>query len=258
MNDQDPTPSPYDMKTALDRKVRRELAVRATDTLSEIFEVDVSLAALLDIAESDEPSAARTTAKRAIRAVTSISKEGSDVIERVGQNNVYHYVEAVVVYGASDKRYFELMDTLQLSAEAATGLYALREQIAEHTDGSLPSLPSIINALDSVGISIHQAAYDPDSALAAFEDAGYIFDHVIYQGDNGDKNVQYTRTIFFPAKGHTVNRLVDDDVDGSVTQGIREGLQESLRHPIEESDDEDENQRWHQDVIGDYLKNLES
>jgi hypothetical protein len=110
-------PSPYDMKTTLDRKVRHELAVRATDALSEIFEVDVSLAALLEIAESDEPSAARLTAKRAVRAVAAISKEDSKVIEQIGQNNVYHYMEAVVVYGASDKRYFDLMDKNRASQQ---------------------------------------------------------------------------------------------------------------------------------------------
>lgn len=71
---------------------------------------------------------------------------------------MYHYVEGVIEYGASEKKFLELMDELELSAEEVTGLYAVRKLVADASDGNTPSFPLllspvrvIINILSELG-----------------------------------------------------------------------------------------------------------
>jgi len=251
-------PSPTDVANTLERRKRQHLALKATDALSELFETEVSVPQILDIAESEEDTPARLTARRALRAVTTIAKEGSEVTQRLRGGDMYHYVEGVVTYGASTRRYLALMDSCGLNAEEATGIYALRELIAEYTDGTKPGLQQLIDALGAVGISVQHAAADPEYAAAKFDEAGFITDHATYQKGDATIVKQFDRPIFYPTKGHSIHRLIDGDADGTVTEGIKEGLQETLRHPAEESDVVDDNQVWHQNNIADYLKNLGS
>lgn len=252
------TSSPINMAKTLERKKRQDLAVRATDALSELFETEVSVSQILDIAESEEDTPARLTARRALRAITTIAKEGSEVAQRLRAGDMYHYVEGVVTYGASTQRYIALMDSCGLNAEQTTGIYALRELVAEYTDGTKPGLQQLIDALGAVGISVQHAAADPEYAAAKFDEAGFITDHATYQ--KGDTTIikQFDRPLFYPTQGHSINRLIEGDEDGTVTEGIKEGLQETLRHPAEESDVIDDNQVWHENNIADYLKNLGS
>lgn len=252
------TPSPINMTKALERKKRQDLAVKATDALSELFETDVSVSEILDAAESEEDTPGRLIARRALRAVTTIAKENSEIAQRLSGGEIYHYVEGVVMYGASTRRYLALMDSCGLNAEEATGIYALRELVAEYTDGSKPGLQQIIDALGAVGISIQHAAADPEHAAAAFDEAGFITDHATYQKGDATIIKQFDRPLFYPTQGHSINRLVEGDEDGTVTEGIKEGLQETLRHPAEESDVIDDNQVWHENNIADYLRNLGS
>lgn len=250
-------PSPIDVAKTLERRKRQTLAIRATEALSELFEAEISVSQLLDIADSEEDTPARLAARRAVRAIASIAKEDSEVAHCLRKGEIYHYVEGVVTFGASTQRYLALMDSCGLNAEEATGIYALRELIAEYTNGHKPGLQQIIDALGAVGVSIQHAAADPEYAAIAFDEAGFMIDHASYPGDI-TKTKQFDLPVFYPTQGHSVHRLVEGDADGTVTEGIKEGLQETLRHPAEESDVVDDNQIWHQENITNYLKNLGS
>lgn len=252
-------PSPASVGAALEVKKRRELAVSATEALSEIFEARVSIRDLLTIADVEEDSPARLTARRALRAVYSVSREDSEIARRLRRGDVYHYVEGVVEYGASTSRYLELMDACQLNPEETTGLYSLREMIAEYTDGWKPGFQYILEALAQAGVSVQHAALDPEHALAAFDEAGFFVDHESYKvGNQLIVAGQFDRPKFRPAWGNSAHRIVEDDTDGSITEGINESLKEGLRHPVEESDVADENQVWREEAIAEYLKNLGS
>lgn len=250
--EQDKSIDTYDY-SALERAERRELVLRATDAMTEIFDVEVTIPALMQIADEEEASPARLAARRALRCAASIAREDSRIISAIGEKNIYDYVEGVVSFGASDKLYLELMEKYGLAAEEVTGLYALRELLARQTDGKRQGMPTIIDALRMVGISVQQAAHDPEEALAAFEEAGYITDHPTFQV--GDKTItkQLAFPVFYPSKGKIPYRILDDDVDGSLTESITDGMRDSLRYPREESEIDD---IWHGKTVEEYLKNL--
>jgi hypothetical protein len=244
------TETPKDAKS-LELAARRELALQATDAVSEVLETDVTVRGLIDAADSTEVSRDRLIARRALRAIGAIIVEDSKVLQTIGQNGIYHYTEGVINYGASDRKYFALIEAFQLTAEEATGLYALREQIAEQTNGRRPGFDMIIAALYRVGMSVYEAANDPDAALAAFDSAGYITDHVEY--DRFDRRVQkqFDTAGFHPVQSKH-ERISSDDTDGSLTEAIQNGFKEALRRPIEEVEDES----WRPASSEDFLKNL--
>ncbi len=206
--------------TELDIIVRRDLALRATDVIADVLEVDVSVDMLLALAEDDEPSQVRLAAKRALRCVAAIACADSAVITAVGEVDLYHYVEGVIEYGADDRRYLSLMENYDLTAEEATGLYALREQIAEESNGGKPGFDTLKDILVSVGFSMHEAAADTDAALAALHDAGYF--------RNTKSGYIYDRPIFAPGQSEEAYRLIEDDDDGAMTRGILAAIRTSL------------------------------
>jgi hypothetical protein len=161
--------------TDLDVVARRELALHALDTIGEVLEVDVSVAALMHLAK-DKDKTVRVNAKRALRTIEAIGREDSEVVRRVGQTSLYHYVEGVMLYGASQRTYLGLMELFHMTAEEATALYALREQIADacHTSDEKPGFPTLVKALAKVGMSPAEAAMDTDAALHAMDAAGFF------------------------------------------------------------------------------------
>lgn len=236
---------------ALSLAVRRELALQATDAVSEILDVDVTIRSLLYAAETEKPTRDRLIARRALRTIKAVIDEDSRVMKAIGQDGIYDYAEGVINYGASDNKYLALVEAFQLSAAEATGLYALREQIAEQTNGKKPGFDQILDALSKLSMSVYEAANDPESALAAFDEAGFITDHVTYERFDRMVDKQFDMAIFHP-KQIGLDRIVEGDPDGSRTEAIQDGLKEELRRPVEEVEDES----WRPASSVDYLKIL--
>ncbi len=249
MIDRDPTKQNTETRgensSELELKVRRTLAVQALDSVSEVLERPVTPKQLLDIIDDKTlSSGVRLIAKRAIRCIVSIS-ENSTLVDTVGTDGVYHYTEAVMLYAASDKNFLELMEKQDLTAEEATGLYALRELIAENANEQRPSFQQIFEALKGISMSVYDAAHDPDSAVEAFDAAGYFTDHFSRKQLNGP--------IFYPPYAESTHHIVEDDTDGSVSKGITDGIRESLQRPPEEQ----EGEAWQKEAaVEDFLKNL--
>lgn len=174
----------------LDVLRRRELAMSAVEAIEDVLDAKVAVPSLLAVAEAKDPSPARLQARRALRCIKDIGEEDSIVVQTIGETNVYHYAEAVLGYGCSKQTYLGLVGTFNLSAEEATGLYSLRELIAEETGGNRIGFPTLQHALRKLGMSMKQAAEDPDSTLAAFSNAGYFV--------NCDGSRTYDSPIFSP------------------------------------------------------------
>lgn len=199
-------PEPEINPAAIALVARRELALQATGFISEVLEVDVTVPMLLTLATGAEEPSVHLAAVRALRCVESIAREDSAVVQAVGEQSLYHYVEGVIQYGAREDRYLQLMDELGLSAEGVTGLYALREAIAEETNGQKIGFPTLLHALKEAGISIEEAALDYEEALARLDEAGFI---VGYAGSR-----IFDRPIFSVDIARSVGRLgVNKDTD---------------------------------------------
>jgi len=181
-----PTLSPAELQLAS----RRELARRTTDAISEVLEVDVTVPMLLALAADSEDESVRLPAKRALRCVEAISRENSTLLRAIGETGLYDYVEGVIEYGASERKYVALLEGLQLDAQSVTGLYALREAIREETDGGNLGFDVILNALEEVGIGPREAAEDVEGSVRVLSEAGYFMDHL------GTRT--YSRPIFAP------------------------------------------------------------
>lgn len=156
---------------------RRELAVRAVGTIAEVLGVDVSVPNLLVLADDENPTV-RLAAKRALRCVEAFGRPDSEVVRKIGEAGMYDYVEGVMTYGASERRFLSLMGDHNLLPEEVTGLYAVRERVAEEINGDRPGFPTLLEALASIGIGPRQAASDPEEAVAALEVAGFFVDHL--------------------------------------------------------------------------------
>ena len=212
---------------------RRELAVRATDAISEVLEVDVTIPALIMLADQSETQPVRLAAVRALRCVEAIARDDSAVVAAVGEHGIYHYVEGVIQYGASEKNYLALMEAHQLDAVGVTALYDLREQVATYTNGRKPGFRAMHEALLSIGISSVDAANDPETAVRALDEAGYFIDHV---GTTQWSRI-FDQPIFAPNLTAESARIVEDDIDGTMTRGILEGIKSHFsRHPEEIED----------------------
>jgi hypothetical protein len=210
---------------------RRELAVRATDAISEVLEADVSLRSLIALASQERKSDERLTARRAVRCVEAIARPNSTIVRAVGEKSLYHYVEGVIEYGASDSMYLSLMDEHEMDPEEVTSLYALRELIGEYNDqGRRPGFKALEGTLATLGISFKDAAGDPQGTLDKLDEAGYF---VAFKGQSLTSKI-----IFSPKLAGSQDRLVLDDADGSITKGILEGQKAQMSRPFEEVDDE--------------------
>jgi hypothetical protein len=161
----------------IDIIAERGLAPRALGTIAEVFELDVSLDQLKILAE-DPDDEVRVAAKRALRCIQVFGEPDSEIMQRVGEQGLYDYVEGVVEYGAAEWKYLQLMTDHHLTAEEVTGLYAVRERIAVETNEHLSGFPSLLRTLAHIGISPWEAANDPDEAVAALYEAGLITDHI--------------------------------------------------------------------------------
>ncbi len=189
---EDLIPTPTSAELELVR--RRELAVQATAAVEEVLDEQVTVPELMRLADANEATPSRLRARRALRCVYDIGVENSPVVAAVGETNLYHYVEGVLQYGSSRTTYLGLMEAFSLTAEEATGLYALRELIADESDGKRIGFPSLRDALSEVGISMKQAANNPDAALAAFVEADFFVNY------NGSR--VYDQTIFSTKMAH--------------------------------------------------------
>lgn len=214
---------------------RRELAITATDAVSEVFEVDVTIPVLQLAARKEEKTQVRLAAVRALRCIEAIAREDSAVMLTIGEGGIYDYVEGVIQYGASEKCYLDLVRAHQLDAAGVTALYEIREQIAAYCDGRKPGFRVMHEALLSVGYTAAQAAQNPEGAVQALDEAGYFIDHV--------GNSRYSRIfpypIFSPDLAASSARVVeaDEDIDGSLTKGILEGFRNYFNRPLEETED---------------------
>ena len=212
---------------------RRELAVRAIDAASEVLEFDISPPRLIELAEREDiDRETRLMAARTLRCIGSIAKNPK-LIEAIGEEGIYPYTEGVIMYGASNHKYLELMDRFQLNPEEVTGMYALRELIKEQVnDVESPALSftNIAAALEYIGWTVEQAANDPDGAVEQFDREGFFRDHTLTR--------QHDAPLFRPRLGYAIPRIVEIDEDGSVTEGIQEGLKEYFRQHPEEKEGE--------------------
>lgn len=163
----------------LELLARREAAMQVVGYMEDILEAPVSVNALVLLAGEGEASEVRLRAKRALRCIASVAMPNSVVIETIGgePDGLYHYTEGVMVYGASEDRYMRLVKEFGLNAEEATGLYELRNLVAKETDGQATGFPYICSALERLGISPKEAGQDPEGALSAMYEAGFIIDH---------------------------------------------------------------------------------
>jgi len=242
----------YD-RMALEQARRRNLALQATDMMSEILGTEVTIPALVILAGDDEPTDVRLKARRALRCTESIARENSEIVAAVGEKNLYHYVEGVLIFGASDTLYLQLMETYGLNAEEVTGLYALRELIAEHTNGQRPGMPTIVHALNQLGVSVQSAAQDPEEALIAFDKAGFITDYLERKTGNRTYFTQFNQVALRPSPYKPTPRLLEDDIDGSLSTAINDALKYNLRNPEESDEGED---IWQAKNVEDCLKSL--
>jgi hypothetical protein len=209
---------------------RRELAIRAIGAVAEVLEVDVTVPMLQRIAEAeDEDPTVHITAVRALRCIEGISKEDSVVIKTIGEVGIYDYVEGVIEYGADQNLYLKLMDTHGLSAREVTGLYSLRELIAEHSAGAKHGFDYLFTVLETAGISIPEAANDPYDALAQLDERGFFVDHI--------GGLSFDTPRLMPSQADGSPRLLPDDYDGTVSAAILEHQRDVFGRPKEEQED---------------------
>ena len=216
-----PKNDPGPTSAELELVARRELALEAKDAVADVLGKNVTITSLQLLTKSETP-AVRLGAVRALRAVAAVAREGSAVVAAVGTKGIYHYVEGVVTYGASENCYLSLVSAYGMDAEGVTALYEIREQVAGYCNGRKPGFRTLHNALTRLGINPHEAAADPDGAVAAMEAAGYFIDHI----GNSERSRIFDHPVFAPGLSENQSRVVDDDIDGSVTRGILEGFRD--------------------------------
>lgn len=236
MTEQDTAPAvipPVSDELAL--AARREIALRTTDAVAEILGQDVTVRSLERMAASPDTSR-RLTGKRALRAVEALARENSPVIRNLGEVGIYSYAEAVIMFGADERTYLGLASRNGLKAEEATGLYSLREQISEYSDGKNCGFPTIERLLEKMGLSVAAAASDPETTVALLDRAGLLRDTP--RGRDGSPTIS--------SSTHGIVRMIEDDPDGSLSESILEAQRGEMGRPLDEIDDEGEVQEAHE------------
>ena len=235
-----PMETPKDIGRELDVARRREVALRTADIVAEVLEADVTIPQLQALSEQTLPvrrghkpekTPVARLATRALRAIQSISKEDSTMLQVVGENGIYHYAEGVIEYGASDSMYLTLIGEHGMDPEEVTALYSLREMIAEHTNGRKPGFATLEAAMRRLNMTMKQAAGDPEAAVTMMSDAGFFLDHKYAK--------VFNQPIFSP-KLAELQPMVEDDTDGTITIGILEGFRAHFSRDPDEIDDETE------------------
>jgi len=153
---------------------RQELALKTTDHIAEVLGTAVTVNMLMQLAEEDNASEPRLKARRALRALEAVGREDSEIVRIVGAAGLYAVAESVISYGAKVDKLLELIKADGLTAEEATAAYELRRLIAEQTSGYTPSFPAIRSALAELGMTLKEAAQDPDAALTALDEGGFF------------------------------------------------------------------------------------
>lgn len=224
---------------------RRELALRATDAVSDVYDRTVSIPSLIHASGMEEDTPDRLKAKRALRCIGSLAARNSDIAKAIlnDEDGIYNYAEGVIMYGADDKYYLGLMETYHLNTAEATGIYALREMIGEYGN-TKPGFGKIIDTLSRVGLSVQQASMDPEAAVEAFYEAGFFVDHT--------RNYQYNTPVFAPNLTQKTYAFLEDDIDGTRSEEAIEVAKEHFRLSPEES----EVDTWQADARIESLKNL--
>lgn len=215
----------------LELVARRELAIRTTDAISEVLDRDITVRGLERMATNRLNRRERLTGVRALRCLEAIARHDSEVVKAVGETGIYHFVEGVIQYGADEKKYLSLVDKEGLSAEQVTGLYAVRELIAGYTEGR-PTFPAIEKALATLGMSLADAADDPEHTVERLDEAGYFI-------DNKGKRI-FDRPIMAPNLADRSARVLEDDPDGTLSQAILDAQRADISRPLDEIEDEGE------------------
>lgn len=156
------------------RKAAAEAGLRGVAEV--IGESSVPLTHLILIADEKTTSPARRTARRIISALAALASPNSELAAAVG-NDTYSLMEATIDYTASHRTYLELMQTYDLTPAEVTGIYALRDMIAQYTNGDT-NFPVIVQALERVQISPQQVAQDPEAVVRTFEEAGFFVSYI--------------------------------------------------------------------------------
>jgi len=217
----------------LDIAQRRELALVTMTEIGAVLDLpDVTVGALEEMVDS-RVYATHIQGERALRCIESLAREDSAVAKVVGENGVYHYAEGVVTFGANENKFLELMERHGLGAEQVTGLYALRELIGENTEGDKIGFASIEEALRNLGISVQDAATNPDNALEALDIAGYFSD------TSGRMRFRRPRMLGHLAVARR-GGLVEGDPSGEISLAVVEAWRSEEGLPVEERPDDND------------------
>ena len=204
---------------------RRELARKGVSSVRDILGVDVSLMELLETSKNaDAPHSRRLVAKRAVRFLGDISGEGSELARRVrNDDDMYAAAEAIVVYGASNRRYLGLMDELPvpLTPVEATGIYALKQTVDDNF-GTSPTLGAISESLRRLSIDPRLVHEDVDEVVATIQSAGFIVDGNPF-GDTREERLN-------PFRSPTSRLLEEEDPQSEYSQNLRELLEDDFRY----------------------------
>lgn len=216
----------------IDVVARRELALDTLDIMRDLLDVRVSVPNLIKLSHETEATPVRLGAKRALRCLEAVGREDSIVIRTIGKVGLYDYVEGVMTYGASEQTYLGLVDDYGLSASEVTALYALREMIAEYTNDSKPGFLTLIQALQSIGISPQEAAINTDAALASLDAAGCFVDN--------SGGVIYDRPIFLPPGVHKrrFSGNADTYYDREADEWLKQRFEKNQSRPGDEEPEE--------------------
>ncbi|HWB39208.1 MAG TPA: hypothetical protein VG604_03100 [Candidatus Saccharimonadales bacterium] len=224
---------------------RKALALTSFDAASSILEREVNVAVLARMAESVDQRT-RLTGKRALRAIEAATRPDSKVIKAIGEQGIYPFMEGVILYGADTAKFLALLreEDEGLTPETVTGLYALRESIAQHSeDGKMPSFPSIKRALQRLGISLADGGADPDMIAELIDQTGML-EKTASSGRGG--------TPAFIAHSYGNEPLVEDDPDGSFSEAILKGQRAQLSSFADETEYEADSHE-----LGQIMRNLE-
>lgn len=162
------------------RQQPNELAVRSLGVIAEVFGTPIAPDALVKVADSPDSSPERLLARRALRFAEALTREDSPLAQVIIDDDtkgtkLYAAAEAALLFGAASGTYVNLVQRDDLTPSQATGMYALREEIAEdYLDGSKVSLGQLTEALEVAGIDVRRVYRGPSTVAAELSERGAI------------------------------------------------------------------------------------